>query len=152
MSPINPSSDIDTALTNVISDLYDLQSLTSSYLGPQTRDVLIRKIHDLTSSLQTLSASTSRPDAQILIPPEIIDYVDSGRNPDIYTREFVESVQKLNMVLRGKSEAFGGFAGELGRELVEGGFATTEEVGQIRSLSVEEGLALAEAEKAQVES
>jgi hypothetical protein len=36
-----------------------------------------------------------------LEPPEIIDYVDSARNPDIYTREFVELVQRGNQDLRG---------------------------------------------------
>ncbi len=53
------------------------------------------------------------------IPPDIIDYVDEGRNPDIYTREFVELVQKLNQFLKGKSEAIGGFRDVLAEEMMK---------------------------------
>jgi mediator of RNA polymerase II transcription subunit 10 len=53
------------------------------------------------------------------IPPDIIDYVDEGRNPDIYTREFVELVQKLNQFLKGKSEAFAGFRDVLAEEMMK---------------------------------
>jgi mediator of RNA polymerase II transcription subunit 10 len=39
------------------------------------------------------------------IPPDIISYVENSRNPDIYTREFVETVQRMNQMLKGRSEA-----------------------------------------------
>ena len=53
------------------------------------------------------------------VPPEIIDYVDEGRNPDIYTREFVELVQKGNQYMKGKSEAFASFRDILAEEIVK---------------------------------
>ncbi len=53
------------------------------------------------------------------VPPEIIDYVDEGRNPDIYTREFVELVQKGNQFMKGKSEAFASFRDILAEEIVK---------------------------------
>ena len=56
----------------------------------------------------------------MLIPPEIIDYVETGRNPDIYTRDFVELVQRGNLYLKGKSEALAAFRDELVREMVGG--------------------------------
>ena len=65
----------------------------------------------------TLSNDASALPQQI--PPEIIDYVDSGRNPDIYTREFVELVQKGNQYLKGRSEAFTGFRDALADEMVK---------------------------------
>lgn len=39
------------------------------------------------------------------VPQEVVQYVESGRNPDIYTREFVELVQKDNQMHKGKVEA-----------------------------------------------
>ena len=54
-----------------------------------------------------------------MIPPEIIDYVDDGRNPDIYTREFVELVQRGNAVINGKREAFADFSRIFADKLVE---------------------------------
>ena len=71
----------------------------------------------LSSSLSSLSSTSSTLQTQI--PPEIIDYVEDGRNPDIYTREFVELVQKQNQYLKGKSEAFAGFRDMLAEEIVK---------------------------------
>lgn len=53
----------------------------------------------------------------IQLPPEIIDYVDAARNPDIYTREFVELVQRGNQDLKGKKEVFASFRDVLAREM-----------------------------------
>lgn len=66
------------------------------------------------------SSSTNRDDppvASIQLPPEIIDYVDAARNPDIYTREFVELVQRGNQDLKGKKEAFTSFRDVLATEM-----------------------------------
>ena len=54
-----------------------------------------------------------------MIPPEIIEYVVHGRNPDIYTREFVELARKNNQLLKGKQEAFGSFADILGQTILQ---------------------------------
>lgn len=43
------------------------------------------------------------------MPPELLEYVENGRNPDIYTREFVELVRRGNQLMRGKVHAFGSF-------------------------------------------
>lgn len=57
------------------------------------------------------------------VPPELIQYVDNGRNPDIYTREFVELARKSNQLMKGKIEAFSSFrdvlAGEMRKALPE---------------------------------
>ena len=79
---------------------------------------------DFTRSLAELSNLTAdnstHPAAQTikstLVPPEVIDYVFAGRNPDIYTREFVENVNRGNHVLNGKMQAFGSMAEIYARE------------------------------------
>lgn len=71
----------------------------------------------MAGSLATLSNDASTLPTQIT--PEIIEYVDEGRNPDIYTREFVEVVQKSNQYMKGKSEAFAGFRDALAEEIVK---------------------------------
>jgi mediator of RNA polymerase II transcription subunit 10 len=49
--------------------------------------------------------SRTAPTIYVHLPPDIITYVENSRNPDIYTREFVETVQRLNQMLKGRSEA-----------------------------------------------
>jgi mediator of RNA polymerase II transcription subunit 10 len=47
----------------------------------------------------------------------LVQYVENGRNPDIYTREFVELVRRLNQLTRGKMHAFSDFRDVLAREM-----------------------------------
>ena len=71
----------------------------------------------LTTSLSTLSTvSSSLP---VELPPEIIEFIEEGRNPDIYTRDLIEVVQRGNRYLKGKSEAFAGFRDVLAEEIVK---------------------------------
>lgn len=44
-------------------------------------------------------------------------YVEGGRNPDIYTREFVEIVAKQNQFLNGKMRAFADFRDILAEQI-----------------------------------
>ncbi|EGP91361.1 uncharacterized protein MYCGRDRAFT_32659, partial [Zymoseptoria tritici IPO323] len=51
------------------------------------------------------------------LPLEIIQYVENSRNPDIYTREFVELVMRYNQQQKGRSDAYAQFRDILGREM-----------------------------------
>ncbi|KAJ5279091.1 Mediator complex subunit Med10 [Penicillium angulare] len=131
MAPVTLKT-VDDDLKDVIQHLFEIQSAVHGYLGPETQQELVRKIKNLTIGLSTLSTHTQETDPSqtetntdpsnpplsgVQLPPEIIDYVDSARNPDIYTREFVELVQRGNQDLKGKREAFAGFRDVLAREM-----------------------------------
>jgi hypothetical protein len=70
-------------------------------------------VNTLTDPTHPNSVAHSLPS----VPPELVDYVDEGRNPDIYTREIVELVQRGNAVVGGKMEAFKGFSEIFARKL-----------------------------------
>lgn len=95
----------------------DLSSIieTLLYLGVQVHDFqstqdakvgLSNHINKLLSQLQNLNKKDT---SNILIPSDILQYIQDGRNPDIYTREFIEVVRKLNQFNNGKSQAFSKF-------------------------------------------
>lgn len=93
---------------------------SSSSTSPPTRDVLANQLNQLSVALQAVHRLASDPAAANNlpdIPRELITYVDGGRNPDIYTREFVELVRRENQLMRGKMGAFGSFRDVLAREL-----------------------------------
>ena len=73
----------------------------------------------LSQSLQTLHATASAPPPHSLpsVPPELLEYVENGRNPDIYTREFVELVRRGNQLMRGKTRAFASFRDVLAEQM-----------------------------------
>jgi mediator of RNA polymerase II transcription subunit 10 len=51
------------------------------------------------------------------IPPEVISYVENSRNPDIFTREFVETVQRMNQMLNGRVDAYRMLQQQLARQI-----------------------------------
>lgn len=57
--------------------------------------------------------------SEINIPLEVLNYIEDGRNPDIYTREFIEVVRKINQYLNGKSIAFNKFKDILSSKIIK---------------------------------
>jgi mediator of RNA polymerase II transcription subunit 10 len=123
MSPTPPTDDIK----NVIQDLFHLLVQTTNYDAfshRSTRDALAQGFQTLDSSLARVHAATTPSSAHFSpraanrpIPEPLIHYVENGRNPDIYTREFVELVRRMNQLARGKAHAFGQFRDILAREM-----------------------------------
>lgn len=61
--------------------------------------------------------SSTAPSVQIYIPPEVTTYVENSRNPDIFTREFVETVQRMNQMLNGRVDAYRMLQEQLARQI-----------------------------------
>ncbi|KAF5129678.1 Mediator of RNA polymerase II transcription subunit 10 [Metarhizium anisopliae] len=110
---------LEQQLKDVIQDLYQIMVQVSTYdtTGRPSRDVLSNEMKTLSASLQALHATTSSNESLPSVPPELLEYVENGRNPDIYTREFVELVRRGNQLMRGKMHAFGEFRDVLAREM-----------------------------------
>ncbi|KAI9672799.1 MAG: RNA polymerase II mediator complex subunit [Alyxoria varia] len=122
---------VDDQMKDIIHNLYCLMVQSHDYRGAQTTSAMKSEINYLLTNLQDISRTA--PSLQLYLPPEIVDYVDSGRNPDIYTREFVEVVQKNNQLLKGKSDAFAGFRDVLAQEIAGGVPELSDAVGGIVS-------------------
>lgn len=109
-----------------------VQVSTYDQAGKPSRDVLSSELTTLSSSLRAVhrTASASLPSALQPpapnndtstpslppIPETLIEYVEAGRNPDVYTREFVELVRRMNQLARGKEAAFARFRDVLAAE------------------------------------
>lgn len=83
----------------------------------QSHTALTHKTNQVVSQL--LGLTNSAFTQQYPIPVDVISYIESGRNPDIYTREFVEVTAKSNARLKGKMLGFGKLRDVLGEKLVE---------------------------------
>ncbi|GAW26571.1 putative mediator of RNA polymerase II transcription subunit 10 [Rosellinia necatrix] len=90
-----------------------------------SRDVLAAELTALSRSLRAVHRAAAAPPAGGAaaarslpsVPPELVQYVDNGRNPDVYTREFVELVRRGNQLMRGKRRAFAAFRDVLAAEI-----------------------------------
>ncbi|KAI5924914.1 mediator complex, subunit Med10 [Camillea tinctor] len=138
MAPIQRAEQtaLEQQLKDTIQSLHNIMVQVSSYdsastpvgtplSSPRTtsRDVVASELGLLSGYLQRVHATSATTAELPRIPPELIQYVDNGRNPDIYTREFVELVRRGNQLMRGKQAAFAAFrdvlAAEMGKAMPE---------------------------------
>lgn len=83
----------------------------------QSHTALTHKTNQVISQLSGLTNSPFTQ--QFPVPVDVLTYIEDGRNPDIYTREFVEVTAKTNARLRGKMLGFQKLRDVLGEKLVE---------------------------------
>ncbi|KAK3110931.1 RNA polymerase II mediator complex subunit [Teratosphaeriaceae sp. CCFEE 6253] len=96
-------------------------------------EATLDEVETLIQNLVQLSQTSRRLPTRI--PLDIIQYVELSRNPDIYTREFVELIMKYNQQLKGRTEAFASFRDILGREMASAIPEIKEDVQQIVALT-----------------
>lgn len=123
-SEIGPGSENEPLLVtahrlqSLIASFIDLGVLVHDNQGtPQSHAALTDKTNQVVSQL--LGLTNSPFTQQYPVPIDVINYIEDGRNPDIYTREFVEMTAKSNARLKGKMTAFRQLLEVLGDKLVE---------------------------------
>ncbi|KAL2315429.1 hypothetical protein POMI540_0889 [Schizosaccharomyces pombe] len=88
--------------------VYNLEDTTPSDTIPESLDTLIRDL----KSLPDISRKVNN-----LIPQDVLEYIEQGRNPDVYARQFSELVQKDNQYVNGKLYAIEGFQKAFAEEI-----------------------------------
>lgn len=105
-------------LQGLIENFIELGVLVHDNQGtPQSHSALIHKTNHLIAQLGTLESNLEL--REYPIPIDVLTYIEDGRNPDIYTREFVELTAKSNARLKGKMLAFKRLRDVLGNKLVQ---------------------------------
>ncbi|KAH6876146.1 mediator of RNA polymerase II transcription subunit 10 [Alternaria rosae] len=104
LSPESAIIDVEGQLKDIVQNLYNLIVQAYDHHGSKTQEAIRREIQSLVQNLVKLSRTA--PSVNINIPPEVMSYVENSRNPDIFTREFVETVQRMNQMLYGRVDAY----------------------------------------------
>lgn len=131
----DPTGGVDGSIKDVIQNLFVLQQHISAYRS-ENQERLTQQVEEVARSLGDLEHTVSKPNNplhNIRVAPDIIDYVDDGRNPDIYTRDFVELVQRGNSVMNGKQKAFRDFSKVFAKALKDNFDGMGNEVDMIMS-------------------
>ncbi|CAN9282241.1 unnamed protein product [Alternaria sp. RS040] len=104
LSPDVAMIDVEAQLKDIVQNLYNLIVQAYDHHGSKTQEAMKREIQSLIQNLVKLARTA--PSVNINIPPEVMSYVENSRNPDIFTREFVETVQRMNQMLYGRVDAY----------------------------------------------
>ncbi|KAF2267814.1 RNA polymeras-like protein II mediator complex subunit 10 [Lojkania enalia] len=107
---------VETQLKDIVQNLYVLIVQCVEHQGSQTQEAMKREIQSLVQNIIKLSRTA--PSINIDIPPEVTAYVEGSRNPDIFTREFVELAQRMNQMLKGRCEGYTLLRDTLARDII----------------------------------
>ncbi|KAF2637176.1 RNA polymeras-like protein II mediator complex subunit 10 [Massarina eburnea CBS 473.64] len=113
-----PVAIVEAQLKDIVQNLYNLMVQSFDHRGEPTQNAIKGEIQSLVQNMVRLSQSA--PSVNIDIPPEVTSYVEASRNPDIFTREFVETVQRMNQMLKGRAEAYRLLQETLARDIIDG--------------------------------
>jgi mediator of RNA polymerase II transcription subunit 10 len=83
---------------------------------PQGQTVLNQKINSLVTSLQDIDKSKNQIQ-DIQVPLEVFEYIDEGRNPQLYTKDCMEKALAKNEQVKGKIDSYRKFKAQLLLEL-----------------------------------
>ncbi|KAL8383659.1 hypothetical protein RB595_010725 [Gaeumannomyces hyphopodioides] len=98
---------------------------SSKEIGKQSsKEIVANELQSLSNTLKQIHTVSTANSTQLpRVPKELIEYVENGRSPDIYTRDFVDVVRRGNQLMRGKLHAYASFrdilAGEMRTALPE---------------------------------
>lgn len=103
-------------IQGLIESFIELGVLVHDNQGTQqSHTALTHKTNQVISQLSSLTDSGFTH--QYPIPVDVISYIEDGRNPDVYTREFVEVTAKSNARLKGRMQGFQKLRDVLGDKL-----------------------------------
>ncbi|CAJ0607044.1 unnamed protein product [Cylicocyclus nassatus] len=86
--------------------------------GARSQEPFNQKIHTLISGLQELDQMRNQF-SDVKVPLELLDVLDQGKNPQLYTKEVLERTLQKNKEVNGKVETYKKFHAALLKELGE---------------------------------
>lgn len=99
--------------------LIELGVIVYDYQGkPQSKEHVDRKVREYVDDLRNLEKCAEQLKG-IVVPIDILNYIDNGRNPDVYSREFIEVIVKQNQYLNGKMSTMARFRNILAEKVTE---------------------------------
>ncbi|XP_013391173.1 mediator of RNA polymerase II transcription subunit 10-like [Lingula anatina] len=90
--------------------------ITVSDFQPQGQNVLNQKLHTMVTGMQEIDKLKNQVQ-DVQVPLEVFDYIDQGKNPQLYTKDCMEKALMRNEAVKGKIDAYKKFKGLLMLEL-----------------------------------
>lgn len=99
-------------IKTIIDHLYDLELTASDYPADAAPELLqdqLRRLVNDYKELESIKDATG-----IDVPQDVLEYIEAGRNPNVYSRQFSEAVTRESQGMHGKMAAHKDFAVVLG--------------------------------------
>jgi len=106
---------LEEQLERSIENVRQIQIIVSDF-QPQGQPGLNQKLQQIVKDLQEVD-KLGRKVGDIQVPLEVFEYIDSGRNPQLYTKDCMEKAVAKNEEVKGKIDAYRMFKARLMLEL-----------------------------------
>jgi mediator of RNA polymerase II transcription subunit 10 len=106
---------LETQLEMFIENVRQIHIIVSDF-QPQSQNVLNQKLLALVHGLQEVDKLKSQVQ-EVHVPLEVFDYIDQGRNPQLYTKDCIEKALAKNEQVKGKIDAYRKFKANMLLEL-----------------------------------
>lgn len=111
------TDEVKEQLKQIIETQIELGILVHDFQATvEGKEGLLERINVLTNQFQQLNQSAYNLQNKT-VPLDIVEYIENGRNPDVYTREFVELLAKQNQYVKGKMLAMNHFRDTLSSQI-----------------------------------
>ncbi|KAJ3417033.1 hypothetical protein HDV05_007515 [Chytridiales sp. JEL 0842] len=107
-------SQVEIKLLELLDTLFKI-SLTVADFQPDSNAILQKRINRVASQLSDLNSLKETLDLKV--PMNVLDYIDDGKNPDLYTKELVQLLVDKNQKTKGRVDAIQTLRNDLGKEL-----------------------------------
>jgi len=111
----SPLDTLETNLESLVENVRQLGIIVSDF-QPQGQNALNHKLNQIVQSLQDIDRVKNQVN-DIQVPLEVFDYIDSGRNPQLFTKDCMEKALAKNEQVKGKIDAYRRFKAMLLVEL-----------------------------------
>ncbi|XP_055713150.1 mediator of RNA polymerase II transcription subunit 10 [Phlebotomus papatasi] len=111
----NPLENLETNLEMFIENVRQIRIIVSDFQA-QGQNVLNQKIQGLVTGLQEIDKLKSQVQ-NVHVPFEVFDYIDQGKNPQLYTKDCIDKARNKNEEVKGKIDAYRKFKANMLLEL-----------------------------------
>lgn len=115
MSSSPPLEQLEQTLERAIENVRQVRIVVSDF-QPQGQPGLNQKLQQICRDLSEIDKLRSTV-SDIQVPLDVFDYIDSGRNPQLYTKDCMEKAHSKNEEVKGKIDAYRMFKARLLVEL-----------------------------------
>jgi len=112
----SPLENLETNLEMFIENVRQVRIIVSDFQPQGQQNVLNQKIQGIVTGLQEIDKLKNQVQ-DVHVPFEVFDYIDQGKNPQLYTKDCIEKALTKNEEVKGKIDAYRKFKTNMLMEL-----------------------------------
>lgn len=113
----DPRAHLEQTIDQLLTKIWEIMVQLNEY-DSENKWAVSRSLTDLVACFEEVNILQEKIQ-HIQVPMKVIEFIDEGRNPDIFMADYVDEVMQENQAVKVKNEAIQGFREMLLEQLKE---------------------------------